>query len=117
MSLLKSFSPLRFIILNFVIGALTFFSFLTAFGKDEGTLGHNFFLNFMADTFYVFRFPMHVLFWKYMDGGAFFLGLFINILFYAVFVETVINILSKRRKKQLLKRPGNRVAEGITKRL
>jgi hypothetical protein len=98
MSLLKSFNPLRFIILNFVIGALTFFSFLTAFGKDEGTFGNNFFLNFMADTFYVFRFPMHVLFWKYMDGGAFFLGLFINILFYAVFVETVINILSKRKK-------------------
>ena len=100
MSSLKSFNPLRFIIVNIVIGGLTFFSFLTAFGKDEGTLGNNFFLNFMANTFYVFRFPTHVLFWKYMDGGAFFLGLFINIIFYAIFIEIIISFLTRRRQKK-----------------
>jgi len=97
MRLMKSFSPLRFIILIIIIGGLTFFSFLTAFGKDEGTLGNNFFLNSIADTFYIFRFPTHVLFWKYMTGSSFFLGLFINILFYAVVIETTIIILKKRK--------------------
>jgi len=51
----------------------------------------------MADAFYIFRFPTHVLFWKYMNGCVFFLGLFINILFYAVFIEMIISILTKRR--------------------
>jgi cellulose synthase/poly-beta-1,6-N-acetylglucosamine synthase-like glycosyltransferase len=102
MRLLKSFNPLRFFILIIVIGGLTFFSFLTAFGKDEGTLGNNFFLNFMADTFYIFRFPTHVLFWKYMNGGTFFLGLLINILFYAVVMEVVIISLKNHKKDQIL---------------
>lgn len=86
--------------LSFVISGLTFFAFLSAFSKDEGTIGDNFFLNFMADSFNVFRFPTHVLFWKYMDGGAFFLGLLINILFYATLIEMLITILTKRLPKE-----------------
>jgi hypothetical protein len=72
MRFFRKFSLLRFIILIVIIGGLTLFSFLTAFGKDEGTLGTNSFLNFMAEAFNIFRFPMHVLFWKYMTGGMFF---------------------------------------------
>ncbi len=98
MRFLKSFNPLRFVILSFIFGGLTFFSFLTAFGKDEGTLGNSFFLNFIADTFYIFRFPTHVLFWKFMDGGIFLLGLFINILFYAASTEAIINFLIKQKQ-------------------
>jgi hypothetical protein len=94
----KRFNTLRFLILLFVIGGLTVFSFLTAFGKDEGTLGDNLLLNFMADAFYVFRFPMHVLVWKYMTGNIFFLGLFINIFFYAVLIEAIISKLINRTK-------------------
>jgi len=101
MRFLKSFNPLRFFILIIAIGGLTFFSFLTAFGKDEGTLGKNFLLNFMADTFYIFRFPTHALFWKYMNGGAFFLGLLINIFFYAVVMEVTIISLKKRKRQYL----------------
>jgi hypothetical protein len=71
MSLFKSFNALRFFILIVVIGVFTFFSFLAAFGKDEGTLGDNVFLNFMADTFYVLRFPTHALFSEYMNGSFF----------------------------------------------
>lgn len=100
MSFFKRFNPIRFFLLSFVIGGLTFFSFLTAFGKDEGTLGDNFFLNCMAGSFSVFRFPTHVLFWKYMNGGAFFLGLFINILFYGLFLEILASILTKRTQKK-----------------
>ena len=95
---MKRINPFRFLILIIVVGGLTFFSFLTAFGKDEGTLGDNFILNFMADTFYIFRFPTHQLFWKYMNGGYFFFGLFINILFYAVVIEAIIIIFEKRKK-------------------
>ena len=96
MRLLKSFNPLRFFILSFIIGGLTILSFLMEFGRDEGTLGRNIFLNFMADAFYVFRFPTHVLFWEYMDGSIFFLGLFVNILFYAALVEIIISIFLSR---------------------
>jgi hypothetical protein len=98
MRLLKNFSPVRFIVLIIVVGVLTFFSFFNAFGKDEGTLGDSIFLNFMADTFYVFRFPTHVLFWKYMSGGTFYLGLFINILFYSAVIEIIISTVIKRKK-------------------
>ena len=97
MRYLKNFNPLRFFILLVANGGLTFFSFVAAFGKNEGTLSNNLFLNFMADAFYVFRFPTHVLLWKYMDGGTFFLGLFINTLFYAFLIELIINIFKRRK--------------------
>ena|SRR6185436_2174683 len=100
MKLFKNFNPLRFIILFVAFLGLTLSSFLTAFGKDEGTLGDSVFLNFMADSFNVFRFPTHVLFWRYMDGGVFFLGLFINILFYAVIIEIIISIITRRKKPE-----------------
>jgi hypothetical protein len=90
MRYLRKLNVIRLSIFLIVIGGLTFFSFLTAFAKDEGTLGNNFFLNFMADAFYVFRFPMHVLFWKYMNGDIFFWGLFFNVMIYAFFIEFVI---------------------------
>lgn len=94
---MKGFNPLRFFILTIFIGGLTLLSFLTAFGKDEGTLYDNFFLNFMANTFYIFRFPTHVLFWKYMSGSSFFFGLLLNTLFYAGVIEATIIILKKRK--------------------
>jgi hypothetical protein len=97
MRYLKNFNAARFFILLIVIGGLTVFSFLTAFGKDEGTLGDNFFLNFMANAFYVFRFPTHVLFWKYMNGGIFFLGLFINVIFYSLLIEFIISYFKMRK--------------------
>ncbi len=95
---LKNFNPLRFFVLLIIIGGLTFFSFLAAFGKDEGALGDNFFLNFMSDAFYVFRFPTHVLFWEYMNDGAFFYGLFINILFYSLLIEAIISTIKGRKE-------------------
>jgi hypothetical protein len=51
----KRCNALRFFILLIVIGGLTVFSFLAAFGKDEGTLGDNLFLNFMAKMYFAFR--------------------------------------------------------------
>ncbi len=98
MRYLKHFNPARFFALLIFIGALTFFSFLTAFGKDEGTLGENLFLNFMADAYAFFRFPSHVLFWKFMQGPLFFIGLLINIIFYTFFIELVIVFFKMRTK-------------------
>jgi hypothetical protein len=104
MRLLKSFNFSRFITSSFVIGALTFFSLLIAAAKDEGTLGNNLFLNFMADSFYIFRFPTHVLFWRFLiDNGwsLFLLGLFINVIFYASLIEVVINFFKNRKQIKL----------------
>ena len=95
---LKHFNPARFFILLIIIGVLTLLSFLTAFGKDEGTLGGNLFLNFMADAYAFFRFPSHVLFWKFMQGPFFFIGLLINIIFYSFFIELVIVLFKMRTK-------------------
>ena len=98
MRLLKNFNLLRFIFLIVAIGALTFFAFLTAFGRSEGTLGDGLFLNLMADSFCVFRFPTHVLLWEYMRGDTFFWGLSINVLFYAFVIEIIISQVIKRKK-------------------
>ncbi len=103
MNYFKRLNALRFFILLIVIGGLTFFSFLAAFGKDEGALGDNLFLNFMANTFEVFRFPTHILFWKYMTGGLFFLGLLVNIFFYAVLSEMIISTLINKKKAETSK--------------
>ncbi|UAY53574.1 hypothetical protein [Ferruginibacter albus] len=97
MRLLKNFSLLRFFIWVILIGGLTIFSFLATFGKGEGTIGDSFFLNFIADAFYLFRFPMHVLFTECMNENAFFIGLFINVIFYAFLIEATISIRKNKR--------------------
>jgi len=96
MTAIRNFNPVRFFIILLLIGILTVLSFFSEFGKNEGTLGNNIILNFLAGSFYVFRFPMHVLFWKYMHGSFFIVGLLINVLFYAVLIETLVSILKKK---------------------
>ena len=98
MKILKKINWPRFILLLVFICGFTFFSLLAAWGRDEGTLGNSWFLNFMADLFSVFRFPTHVLFWNYMNGNIFLAGLFINSIFYAFVIEGLISIIKRFKK-------------------
>jgi hypothetical protein len=99
MSYLKNFDIGRFLIIVATTTALTFFSFLSAFGKDEGTLLDNFLLNFIADSFYIFLFPTHILFGRFMTNDIWaFLGFFVNAIFYALIIEGIICILKGRSK-------------------
>jgi hypothetical protein len=92
---MRNFNKHTFIILSVVIGLLLIPSFLAAWADDEGTLGANAFLNVLANTFYVLRFPTHSLLWTIFSSNSFLflLGLFINCLFYAFILERVTAFL------------------------
>lgn len=77
---------------------MTFLSFIAAFGKDEGTIGDSFIWNLFADLFNVFRFPIHNIFWQWMNGGLYFIGLIINSIFYGLILERILNLIIKNRK-------------------
>jgi len=55
---------------SIIIGVATVVSFWFAFGKDEGQLGTGCLGKFIADSFSVFRFPTHVLFWPIFNSSA-----------------------------------------------
>ena len=58
---------------------LTLISLYFAAARDEGTYPEKSIIwNLIADVFCIFRFPTHILFWKYMNGWMFFIGLIIN---------------------------------------
>ena len=88
---------IRFLLLAVFIFGLTFFSLLCAWGRDEGTLGYGWFRNFVADAFTVFRFPTHTLFWDYINGSNFILGLTLNALIYALIIEFLLTLLIRKR--------------------
>ncbi|MGB5819851.1 MAG: hypothetical protein WBG90_10235, partial [Saonia sp.] len=75
MNLLKRINKGYFLIFSTLIGILTFFSFIAAFAKDEGTIGDNFIWNLFADLFVIFRFPTHNIFWDWMVGWVYFIAL------------------------------------------
>lgn len=104
MKYLKNFNIPRFKKLNIIIGALTLLSLLAAWQKDEGTLGKGFFPNFLADSFNIFRFPTHVLFWSFLSNGSsalfsllYLVALLINVLFYSFLIESIISIFIKHK--------------------
>ena len=86
----------RGIKLFFIYLILTLISLFFAAARDEGTYPEeNIIWNFIADIFSVFRFPTHILFWKYMNGWMFFIGLFINSIFYSLTTEFILQIIKK----------------------
>jgi len=87
---------------SIIIGIVTLVSFWFAFGKDEGQLGNGYLANFVADSFNVFRFPTHVLFWNLFSSSAilFFIGLILNCLFYGFLIE-ISWLLMKNQKRRV----------------
>jgi hypothetical protein len=72
---------------------------LSAWGRDEGALGSNYFLNAFANLFGVIGFPVHTLFLRFISDKYFtiffFGGLFIDILFYGFIMERLISLFKK----------------------
>ena len=86
---------------SILVGVLTILTFFFAFGKDEGTLGDGIFRNLIADSFNLFRFPTHAIFWKLFSSSAllYFLGLMLNCLFYGILIERIIYFVPKQATK------------------
>jgi len=98
---IKNFSKSTFIISTIVFGLLFVPSFLAAWAEDEGTLGTNIIWLTFAKLFHVLRFPTHTLLWTLItSGGAtfYFVGLFINCLFYGLIAERLFSLFKPSKK-------------------
>jgi hypothetical protein len=85
---MKKINLVTFLISTILIGILTFMSFISAFGADEGNKLDTIWKMF-TKLFYVLRFPTHILFWGFLTHSNlifYFIGLFINSLFYAFII-------------------------------
>ncbi len=74
---------------------LTFIAFVGAAAVAEGTGGAGFlgisaFL--FSKVFDVFRFPSHTLFFDWMNGSMFIIGLFVNCILYGFAIERLISM-------------------------
>ncbi len=98
---MKKMKMVRIVKLFLIICLLTTISFFFFFARNENGHGDNFLFNFLANSFYIFRFPTHVLFWKYMYENAFLYiaGLATNAVLYAVLIEFLISYFKRRNKK------------------
>lgn len=88
-----------FLISTNIVGILLIPSFLAAFIEDEGNLrqGYTFWI-FFARLFDVIRFPTHTLLWPIIKAAGpitYFVGLFINCMFYGLVVERITSLLGK----------------------
>ncbi len=79
---------------------MTFVTFVGAAARDEGTGGDGIIVRTLEKLFYIFRFPTHTLFFQFMNGSMFFVGLFLNCLFYGLVVERIFSI-DKKKKSNL----------------
>jgi len=76
---------------------LTFVTLVAAAARDEGTGGNGIVIITLEKLFYIFRFPTHSLFFEFMDGYMFFVGLFINCLFYGLLIERISTYYKNRK--------------------
>jgi hypothetical protein len=84
-----------------VTSVLTWGSFFFYFMKDEGQIDNDaFLLNLLADSFLVFRLPLHAIFWTIVQDNAilFYVTLFLNPIFWSIVVERLIHWTRKRLK-------------------
>jgi di/tricarboxylate transporter len=74
----NSFKIFPFISATIIFGIFTFITLIAAASVDEGTDGNSALIQVLAKLFYIFRFPTHTLFFSFMGGSFFFIGLGIN---------------------------------------
>ncbi|WP_157257956.1 hypothetical protein [Pedobacter ginsenosidimutans] len=92
----NNFKVWLFISATIIFCAFTFITLIAAAAVEEGTDGNSSTTRAIAKLYYIFRFPTHSLFFSFMDGHFFFLGLGINCLFYGFIMERVVSAFSKR---------------------
>ena len=88
-----------FFITTIICGVLTFVTLVAAAARDEGTGGDGIIVKALEKLFYIFRFPTHTLFFQFMNGSMFFVGLFLNCLFYGLVVERAFAFNKKNESK------------------
>ncbi len=94
------FDFIIFFITTTIFSILTFITLLAAAARDEGTGGDGIVVVTLEKLFYIFRFPTHTLLFDYMDGSIFFVGLFMNCLFYGLIIERVYSFYKNRKYEQ-----------------
>jgi hypothetical protein len=97
------FKVATFILATVICCVLTFITLIGAGVVDEGN-GGNTGLRviplLLSKLFYVFRFPTHTLFFDFMNGPNFFLGLLVNCLMYGFVVERVIAFFKAQQNRR-----------------
>jgi hypothetical protein len=88
-----------FLIATIICSILTFVTLIAAAARDEGTGGDGIIVKVLEKLFYIFRFPTHTLFFQFMNGSMFIVGLFLNCLFYGLLVERVFAFKKKNESK------------------
>jgi hypothetical protein len=96
---ISKFNFKTFLITTIICCVLTFVTFIAAAARDEGTGGDGIVVKALEKLFYVFRFPTHTLFFQFMNGSIFFVGLFLNCLFYGLIVESLFSFTNKKESK------------------
>lgn len=92
----NSFKFFPFILAIIIFCVFTFITLIAAGAIEEGADGNSALIQVLAKLLYIFRFPTHALFFNFMDGHFFFLGLGINCLFYGFIIERIVSVFSKR---------------------
>ena len=78
---------------------MTFVTLVAAAARDEGTGGDGTVVKALEKLFYILHFPTHTLFFQFMNGSIFFVGLFLNCLFYGLVVERLFSFNNKKESK------------------
>lgn len=99
---ITKFNFKTFLIATVICSVLTFVTLIAAAARDEGTGGDGIIVKSLEKLFYFFRFPTHTLFFQFMDGAMFFVGLFINCLFYGLLIERILSFSKKHKQQTIL---------------
>lgn len=84
---ISKFNFITFFISIIICAGLTFVTLIAAAARDEGTGGDGILVRVLEKLYYIFRFPTHTIFFQFMDGSMFFVGLIVNCLFYGFVIE------------------------------
>ena len=96
---IPKFNFKTFLITTIICGILTFVTLVAATARDEGTTGDGIIVKALEKLFYIFRFPIHTFFFQFMNGSMFFIGLFLNCLFYGLVAERLYSFNKKKGYK------------------
>ena len=96
---ITQFNFKTFLLTTIVCGILTFVTLFAAAARDEGTGGNGLLTITLEKLFYIFRFPTHTLFFQFMNGSMFFIGLIINCLFYGLVTERISSFYKSKESK------------------
>ena len=98
--LMKNFDPHVFITSFSIITFFSVFSFIAAAAEDEGNSDTGWISSFLVWSFDIVRFPFHTLFWGIITEhmALYFPAILLNIAFYSLLIERIINALQKIKK-------------------